>query len=113
MPAPDAAPGDVPETTVLPTQRPRASTESPARALALAVLRLAVADLTGCGPVSYANGHRGPGAVAAWRARMAAQARAWIDADEPGVAYSFVSLCDALGLDPDGVRRALAGRRAA
>jgi len=36
-----------------------------------------------------------------------------IASDEPGIPYSFTSLCDALGLDPDGVRRALAGRRAA
>jgi hypothetical protein len=44
---------------------------------------------------------------------MSAAAREWIDADEPGVPYSFASLCSVLGLDPDGVRRALAGRRAA
>jgi hypothetical protein len=107
--APDSVPGDVPDCTLLPTQR-RHSTESPARALAVAVLALAVNDLLGRGPVSYTGARK---AVPAWRARMATAAAEWIAADEPGVPFSFASLCAVLGLDPDGVRRALAGRQAA
>jgi hypothetical protein len=45
-------------------------------------------------------------------ARKVVEARAWI-ADDGRWPFSFVSLCGVLGLDPDGVRRALAGRRAA
>jgi len=99
---------------LLPSQLRRAA-PCPTREhrLAVAVFALAINDLHGKGPVSYGNGYRGTAAVAAWRARMAAEARAWIDADEPGVPYSFVSLCEFLGFDAAGVRRALAGRRAA
>jgi hypothetical protein len=44
---------------------------------------------------------------------MAVEAAAWIEADEPGEPFSFAALCSVLDLDADGVRRALAGRRAA
>ena len=82
---------------------------TPSHALALAVLALAVDDLLGRGPASYAHGR----SREAWRSRIGAEAAAWVAADDPGVPYSFASLCTALGLDPGGVRRALAGRRAA
>src|SRR5215831_3479470 len=91
-----------------PRRRPgpragRYTTDSPARALALAVLGLAIDDLLGRGPVSYGNG-KGSQARERWRTRMAAEAHSWIDADDPGDLYSFASLCSVLGLDPAGVR---------
>jgi hypothetical protein len=113
MPVAPDAPGDVPDTTILPTQLRRCSRDSPARALALAVLRLALADLNKCGPVNGNGSRAGPQGLAAWRARMARDARAWIDADDGRWPYSFVGLCSVLGLDPGAVRSALAGRRAA
>jgi len=112
---PCAGPVVVPEDLgdLLPSQiRRTAPCPSREHRLAVAVLALAVGDLRGRGPVN-ANGLKGPAAVAAWRAKMAEEAARWIAADEPHVPFSFVNLCDVLGLDPDGVRRALAGRRAA
>jgi len=105
--------GDVPDCVLLPTQLGRAAPLLTCeRRLALGVLSLAIADLRGCGVVS-SNGHRGPAAVAAWRRRMAREARTWIDAEDGAWPYSFVNLCSVLGLDPDAVRAALADRRAA
>src|SRR5262249_31290324 len=93
---------------LLPSQLRRSrALSTPSHSRASAVLALAVEDLVGCGPV--ASHGKQAGARAAWRARMATDAADWIAADEPGVPYSFVSLCDLLGLNPDGIRRALRG----
>ena len=104
--------GDVPDCVLLPTQCRRYTTDSPARRLAVAVLALAVADVQHRGAVSYGNG-KGAATRDAWRARMSAEALAWFAADDGAWPYSFTNLCAVLHLDPDGVRRALAGRRAA
>jgi hypothetical protein len=39
------------------------------------------------------------------RQRAVAEARAWFAATDPGWPFSFVRVCDALGLDPERVRR--------
>jgi len=77
------------------------------------MLRQALADLRGRGaaPTYLRVTARSP-----WRDRTAADAAARIHDDSDDARawpYSFVSICHVLGLDPDGIRRALAGRRAA
>ena len=111
-PVPDGVAGDVPDFVLLPTQRSRCAGDSPERRLAIAVLALAIADLQGRGAVSYGNA-KGAATREKWRARMGKEAAAWISRDEPGVAFSFASLCAALDVDVAAARKALAGRRAA
>jgi hypothetical protein len=67
----------------------------------------AVADVQGRPSSDAAYG--GPQREA-WKRRMAVEARAWIDADDRSWPYSFTNICHVLGLDPAGVRRALAGQ---
>lgn len=73
-----------------------ASCETGERRLRWAVLIDAIAI--------YCNG---PGSGAKRRARWL-QERRWFLANNPGHPFSFVSVCDALGLDPGYVRRAVA-----
>ena len=65
------------------------------RALMQAVLEDAVHCLAG---------ELGPSSA---RPTLAAEARAWFTASDPHWPFSFVNLCDALGLDADRVRRHL------
>ncbi len=65
------------------------------RALMQAVLEDAVHCLAG---------ELGPSSA---RPTLAAEARAWFTASDPHWPFSFVNLCDALGLDADRVRRRL------
>lgn len=51
--------------------------------------------------------HRRPPARSGRARRDASAARAWIEADDPTFAFSFVSVCSALGLDPAAIRREL------
>jgi hypothetical protein len=74
----------------------------------LAVLEQALVDLRG----RASDDHTALREVrAAWRARKAREAQAWVDSDNEAWPFSFVSLCHVLGLDPTAVREALAGRR--
>jgi hypothetical protein len=41
------------------------------------------------------------------RQRLALEAEEWIARDDPASPFSFVSICDHLGLDPDSVREKL------
>ncbi|HLK10676.1 MAG TPA: hypothetical protein VKW76_04810 [Candidatus Binatia bacterium] len=45
------------------------------------------------------------------RRRAIAEAHAWFVATDPGWPFSFVNVCDALGLDAARVRRLVAGQR--
>ena len=83
---------------ILPTQVVSVTRDSGPRRLAVAVLQLALNDLG-------TNSTLKPG--------DRESALDWFTADDWRWPYSFLNVTHALGLDPAGVRRALAGRRAA
>jgi hypothetical protein len=91
----------IPEAA-LPTQfgdiwhKTRAIT--PERALALAVVWEAVLDL---GKYRFAKRRR--------QQRLYWEAYEWVTADDRAWPFSFVNLCDILGLTPDPVRKQLLG----
>lgn len=40
------------------------------------------------------------------------QAKEWFEADDPSWLFSFRNICEALGLDPQSIRRAIKNKRA-
>src|SRR2546427_3157726 len=86
----------VPETTVLPEQfRLQAKTDAflPAKRLMVAVLERALGEYE-----TYA-------ARTDWRERRQfAEVEAWFASDDTGWPFSFVPICEALGLDVPSVR---------
>lgn len=47
------------------------------------------------------------GGSAAERSRLHREAAAWIFCDDPTWVFSFINVCDALGVDPSCLRRRL------
>ncbi len=88
-----------PETTVLPEQfRLQAKTDAflPAKRLMVAVLERALGEYE-----TYA-------ARTDWRERRQfAEVEAWFASDDTGWPFSFVPICEALGLDVPSVRNGL------
>lgn len=87
-----------------PASLPARSTptpESPERALMRAVLEQALIDV-GLGSLVGRTG----GALRGGR-WVATEARRWFDSLDRSHLYSFLSICDALGIDPQRVRRRL------
>ena len=84
---------------VLPSQFYAAAADTPARALMRAVLERAWNDLGDPQLLSY-QGPRGA-------AKLQRETAAWFASDEPTWLYSFVNICQTLGLDASALRRAL------
>ncbi len=93
-----------PETTVLPEQfRLQAKTDAflPAKRLMVAVLERALGEYETCA------------ARTDWRGRrQLAEVEAWFASDDTGWPFSFVAICEALGLDILSVRAGLRIRHA-
>src|SRR5712692_9191199 len=88
----------VPETTVLPEQFRQAKTDAflPAKRLMVAVLERALGEYE-----TYA-------ARTDWRERRRfVEVEAWFASDDTGWPFSFVVICEALGLDVLSVRAGL------
>ncbi len=81
---------------LLPVQQPRRRAPMPEEALAIAVLEDAI---------SCVRNHRG--AQKGSGQRLFQEAKAWFSVEEPDWPFSFERICACLGLDADGVRRAL------
>jgi len=88
----------VPETTVLPEQFRQAKTDAflPAKRIMVAVLERALGEYE-----TYAARTDWPGR------RQFAEVEAWFASDDTGWPFSFVALCEALGLDVPSVRAGL------
>jgi hypothetical protein len=77
--------------------------DSPERRLLLAVLVDALRCALGADPIRHQSAFR--------RERARQQALAWLQSDCHTSPFQFVALCDALDLDPEAIRAAIAGRR--
>ena len=88
--------------TMLPVQylrRGDASLATPQRRLMAAVIQAALDDCQGTATA------RAAGAVAGRDPRTFRQAVAYFESRDRSWPYSFDNICDAIGLDADGVRR--------
>ena len=84
---------------VLPSQFSAAAVDTPARALMRAVLAQAWEDLRDARLLSY-QGPRGA-------AKLQRDTAAWFASEDAIWPYSFVNICQTLGLDAAALRRAL------
>jgi hypothetical protein len=88
-----------PETTVLPEQfrlQPKTDAFLPAKRLMVAVLERAFSEYETCT------------ARTDWRGRRQfAEVEEWFASDDTGWPFSFVAICEALGLDVPSVRAVL------
>src|SRR5262249_46122411 len=84
---------------LLPAQFCPGVTDSPERALMRAVLQRAIDDLAAPQLLSY-QGARGA-------AKLQRDTAAWFASEETSWPYSFVNICQTLGLDAAALRRAL------
>ena len=85
-----------PETTILPEQfRPQAKTDAflPAKRLMVAVLERALGEYEASAARTDRRGRR-----------QFAEVEAWFASDDTGWPFSFVAICEALGLDVPSVR---------
>lgn len=92
---------------MLPVQylrRPDKRVVEPQKRLMLAVLQTVLDDCQGTAA------RRAPGGGATPDRRAYLQAREYLESRDRGWPFSFENICEAIGLDPEGIRRGLRER---
>lgn len=93
--------------TLLPIQhapRPEGRLDGPQRRLMIAVLQTAIDDCQGTATA------RALGTPIATNTRAAREAIAFLESPDRSWPYSFVNICEAIGLDADALRQTISQR---